>query len=1073
MFRRLVAVPACAISLLAHPGQVPGPTAALAEPGISPDGSEIAFVTGGDIWTVPAAGGEARLLVADPANASRPLYSPDGTRLAFMSTRSGSADIHVLTFATGEVRRITFEDGTEQLDGWSPDGRWLYFSGTQRDIAGMNDVSRISADGGVPIPMAADRYASEFWSAPSPDGRRVAITARGTSAGQWWRKGGTSHLDESEIWLVTPGSPPVYEQVTAGGAREGWPMWGADGRTIYYVSNRGGAANVWSRPPDGQAKKLTAFSGGRVLWPSIARPASGEVIAFERDFGLWTLEPRSGKAHQVRVTFRGARSAPRVERLTLTTGLRELALSPDGKKIAFVVRGEIFAASAKDGGTAARVSRSAANESQVAWAPDSRRLVYTSGRSGSLDLYLYDFSDSTERRLTSASTNDVTPEFTPDGKGVVFVRDARELRLLEIASGVDRILATGGLDREPFTSSHAFTFSPDGKWLGYLDSGPRGFTNAWVVPVAGGAARQVSWLPNVFGGSVSWSADGTYLLLDSRQRTENGQLVRVDLIPRTPRFREDQFRDLFTQETQRPTRTPPVAPPSTAPARSPASPDTTAAGPSRIVFDGIRTRLSLISVGVDLSSQVLSPDGKWVVMVAGAEGRQNLYVYPMDELSTDPPVVRQLTSTAGGKGNVTFSPDSKDVYYLESGRIQVVPLAGGQPRPVSVSAEMEVDFHAEKLEVFQQAWAYLRDNFYDPGMHGVNWDGVRQTYAPLIQGAATPDEMRRLLSLMVGELDASHSGISFPGGGGGGPQTGRLGVRFDPAVQAASGQLRISEVLALGPAEIAGIKVGEYLLAVDGARIGPATSLDSLLDRKVNRRTVLTLSSASTGAGHAVVLQPVSTGTEKGLLYRAWVESRRAYVAAKSGGRLGYVHMPDMGAGALAQLYVDLDAENSARDGVVVDIRNNNGGFVNAYALDVFTRRPYLTMTVRGLASAPARTQLGQRALEKPTVLVINQHSLSDAEDFTEGYRAMGLGKIVGEPTAGWIVYTSNVSLIDGTSLRLPFMRVDGADGKNMERAPRPVDVSVTRPVGESYSGRDSQLDKAVEVLLGSIGPKR
>jgi C-terminal processing protease CtpA/Prc len=212
----------------------------------------------------------------------------------------------------------------------------------------------------------------------------------------------------------------------------------------------------------------------------------------------------------------------------------------------------------------------------------------------------------------------------------------------------------------------------------------------------------------------------------------------------------------------------------------------------------------------------------------------------------------------------------------------------------------------------------------------------------------------------------------------------------------------------------------------------------------------------------------VSLAAEKRLLYRGWVESRRAYVDSVSGGRLGYVHMPDMSAESLAQLYVDLDAENQARTGVVVDLRNNNGGFVNAYALDVFARRPYLTMRRRGRTPEPARSALGQRALERPTVLVTNQHSLSDAEDFSEGYRALGLGRIVGEPTAGWIIYTSNVPLLDGTVLRLPGTRITGADGTDMELHPRPVDVTVTRPVGESYTGRDSQLDAAVRVLLGS-----
>jgi C-terminal processing protease CtpA/Prc len=200
------------------------------------------------------------------------------------------------------------------------------------------------------------------------------------------------------------------------------------------------------------------------------------------------------------------------------------------------------------------------------------------------------------------------------------------------------------------------------------------------------------------------------------------------------------------------------------------------------------------------------------------------------------------------------------------------------------------------------------------------------------------------------------------------------------------------------------------------------------------------------------------------------VESRRQYVDRASGGRLGYVHIPDMSAASLDQLHFDLDMDNHAREGVVIDVRNNNGGFVNVYAIDVFARRPYLTMTLRGRRGAPARTTLGQRALERPTVLVTNQHSLSDAEDFAEGYRALGLGKIVGEPTAGWIIYTWNTRLVDGSTFRLPRTKITGADGQNMERNPRRVDVPVSRVLGEHASGVDSQLDAAVKVLLEGLG---
>jgi C-terminal processing protease CtpA/Prc len=313
---------------------------------------------------------------------------------------------------------------------------------------------------------------------------------------------------------------------------------------------------------------------------------------------------------------------------------------------------------------------------------------------------------------------------------------------------------------------------------------------------------------------------------------------------------------------------------------------------------------------------------------------------------------------------------------------------------------------------------------------------------------------------MIGDLNASHSGISMTETPPPTPVTGRLGLRFDPAFYESTGKLKIAEVITQTPADLAGIKAGQILEAVDHE---PIVNLDLSLEHKVDRRVVLTVSDGA--AKRDVPVRPISRMAEKQLLYRHWVESRREYVDKISNGRLGYVHMADMSEQALSQLYLDLDAANQSKKGVVVDIRNNNGGFVNAYALDVLSRKPYLNMAPRGMDAAPARTMLGQRALELPTILVVNQHSLSDAEDFTEGYRAMKLGKVVGEPTAGWIIYTSNYQLIDGSSLRLPSTRITTASGEPMEMHPRKVDILVDRPIGESYTGKDIQLDAAVKAM--------
>ncbi len=1088
--------PAVPHGLSGRAGAAPNAVASFSEPSISPDGNEIAFVSAGDIWTVPSHGGDARLLVSNEADESRPMYSPDGTRIAFVSTRTGNGDIYVLTLATGQLSRITYDDQAVQLDNWSRDGAWLYFSSNRNDISGMSDEYRVHSDSGTPMPVAADRYAAEYWGAPSPDGAALAITARGVSRGQWWRKG-HSHLDESEIDLVRDvRGVPTYTPIVPMGAKSGWPMWSQDGGSIYYVSDRSGTANLWAQAASADATphQLTTFTNGRVLWPSIA--ANGSAIVFERDFGIWRYDVVTHQASAVPITLRGSPAAAGVEHRTFTNGIQRFVLSPDGKKVAFVVHGEVFAASAKDGGTAIRVTNTPAAEDQVIWAPDSRRLVYTSDREGPRHLFSYDFATSTETQLTNGASSDVSPVWSPDGAHIAYTRDAKELRVLDLPSHTDRVIATASLNRPPFLGRSEIMFSPDSRWIAYTPtSGSRDFANVQVVSVTGGESRPVEFLANTSANSIAWSRDGTYILVSTGQRTETRQLARIDLVPHTPHFREDQFHDLFREESPRPAapqtqkQLPRKQPPTTrdtaefvksdsvAPDSSRRGKTVTSVKPARpvkpvnIVFDNIRDRLSLLPVEVDVFEVSISPDGKSALLTAGAAGQTNLYVYSLDDLAKDAPVARQLTSSSGRKSDAQWSPDGKEVFYLEAGRMSSINVESRVAKQLAVSAEMDVDFSREKMEVFAEAWSYLRDNFFNPKMNGVDWNAIRTEYSRRIEGAQTPDQMRRILSLFVGELNSSHSGI-----GAAPPHqayAGRIGLGFDRTTYERSGKFHITEVVPLSPAAVAGIKVGEFLTNVNGTALSGHTNLEELLAYTIGKRTVLSIAATPSARVRDVAVLPVNTTTEKGLLYRAWVEQRRAYVENASHGRLGYVHMYDMSQDALNQLYVDLDAQNMTRDGVVIDVRNNNGGFVNVYAMDVLSRQPYLNMQSRDRPVVSARTQLGQRSLERPTVLVTNQHTLSDGEDFTQGYRTLKLGKVVGEQTAGWIIFTSSATLIDGTTERLPSTRITGLDGMDMEMHPRPVDVEVTRAMGESYAGKDSQLDAAVATLLAQLGPKR
>jgi tricorn protease len=1084
--RLLLCVLVCCVSLAGKGSMAQTALPSLSDPAVSPDGREIAFVSGGDIWTVAATGGEAHLLVTHPATESRPLYSPDGTKLAFVSTRTGAGNIYVLTLETGELTRLTYSDRPDALDGWSHDGRWIYFTSPVNDVAGQGDIFRVSTNGGTPLEVSHERYLNEFESAPSPDGQTIALMAKGLSSAQWWRNG-HAHIDETEVWLKPVAESGKYQRLLKADAKHAWPMWSADGKTLFYMSDASGAENIWAvqvaapaPAREAAAKELTRFKDGRVLWPSIGD--GGKTIVFERNFTIWKMDTETGKAERVPITLRGLPASPGVTHVA-ETNFSAMALSPDGKKIAVIAHGEVFAASAKDGGEAQRLTHTATAESNPAWSADSMKLVYRSeagsGEGSGHNLLMYDFANGKESVLTKAGDEDSNPQWSPDGKSVAYLRNDKELHVVTAptkdAAAADRVVATGALP------GSAVTWSPDGQWIAYTLDDKRSFRNVNVVLAAGGESHPVSFLANGETASrIAWSPDGHYLLFDTAQRSEQVQIARVDLLPHVPKYREDEFRELF-----RPSKTPgtpssPATPPVTTPAAAEEKPATPAAGagtaeakkksePVKIVFEGIRDRLTLLPLGLNAEAPVISEDGKTLLFAARSANQPGLYTYSLEELSKEPPVARQLTSTPGRKTDYAFSPDGKDVFYLENGAVKTITIESRTPKTIAVTAPMQIDFDVEKKVVFEEAWETLNRRFYDANFNGKNWLKLHDEWAPYIAGVRTSDELRRDINLLIGELNSSHSGINRGMGPGNGPQpvqVGNLGLRFDREAYEAGKGLVVREVIALGPAAIEGsIKPGDVLVSVNGEAIG-AKNLDGMLEDTVGKRVVLGVETH--GKMRDAVVRPVSSVAAVGLLYRQWVEERRALVDRVSGGKVGYVHIADMSDASLQQLYIDLDAQNEAKQGVVVDVRNNNGGYINGYALDVFTRQNYLMMTPRGLLPVPSRQNLGQRALGLPTVLVTNESSLSDAEDFTEGYRSLKLGKVVGEPTAGWIIFTGAQPLIDGSAVRVPGWRIEDLRGQTMEMHPRPVDVEVERPLGETETGSDAQLERAVKELLGT-----
>ncbi len=454
--------------------------ASLAQPSLSPDAHTIAFVSGGSVWTVPSGGGAARLLVSDGATDERPMFSPDGTKMAYISSKTGNGDIYVLRLADGTVSRLTYDDGYDELDGWSPDGRYVYFTNSSRNIYGAHDVYREPVSGATPMRVVTQPYMNVFLAAPSPHDGSLAFDARGFAGSQWWRIG-HSHLDECQIWLRT--SQGRYEQITPGNAKDEWPMWSRDGGALYFMSDRSGAQNLWEQRIGSQAQQLTHFTSGRVVWPSVA--ADGSAIVFERNFGIWRYDVASGRVAQVAVRLEGAVDAPHTTHVAAHDHFTAYALSPDGKKVAFITSGRLFAADAKAGGTAQEVplhGRYALGA--LAWSPDSNTVAYAAGHGHDGIIETYDFLDDRATQLTAMPQDVRYLQYRPREEAAseqLAFETPGEVHLLNVADKSVHTLARVSLPWEPFDPDRPLQWSPDGRWLAFFAAEVHGFTNVHVV----------------------------------------------------------------------------------------------------------------------------------------------------------------------------------------------------------------------------------------------------------------------------------------------------------------------------------------------------------------------------------------------------------------------------------------------------------------------------------------------------------------------------------------------------------------------------------------------------------------
>ena len=1037
-------------------------------PAPSPDGSLVAFSWQGDLWLVPSAGGQARRLTAHPAAERFPVWSRDGRLLAFASSRHGNLDVFVMPVdGSSEPRRLTYASTDDTPVDFTPSGEEVLFT-SRRDeaIRWMPALYLVPTAGGTP---ALAQPALGQWGTFSHDGSALAFVRGSTD----WSRRGYRGAANREIWLRT--ADDEYVRLTDFDGDDDCPSW-VDGHSLVYLSARSGRKNIHLlNLVTGEARQLTFHEAFDARWPRLS--ADGSLVAYEYEDAIWTLPTAGGEPARLRVEVPADQVVNSTRRERKSDGASELQVNAAGDLAAFVVAGDVFvtAITPKEDQEIAKpptvqVTATAERERDLSWSPDGKSLLFASARGGNLDLFLARPADPdtpwTEtfsfpaERLTSSQEDEHSARFSPDGSRIAFLRGKGDLVVVGADGSGETVLLR-------HWDTPSFDWSPDGRFLAYSIPDMDANSEVFIVPVEGGEAYNVSRHPDD-DLEPRWSPDGTRLIWTTKRHGTTSDLWGVwltradhertaaDWLKYWKAKEKDKDKgeddDKDEKKKEKNDEEPPELP------------------EVRVDFDGLWERAQAITdLAGDEGVGMVSRDGRRVVFTADHEGERDLY-----SVRFDGEEVKRLTTGEQEPSEVQQDRDGKTLFYLDGkGTIKRVGFDGTAGDPIPFQARYEVDARAERAATFDEAWKALDDWFYDPSFHGVDWPAQHRRYRPWALAASSDEDFADVMELLLGELNASHMGYSPPDPEEEGETTGWIGALFDP--RAGGPGILVREVLRDSPAarQDAGLKPGERILSVNGRPVTETTSVYALFADTVGQRTALAIRGADGTERQAVVI-PTPFSEQRQRRYETWVRQRRAMVDRLSGGRLGYIHIQGMSIPSFEEFERGLHAAAAGREGLIVDVRSNGGGWTTDYLLAVLTVRRHAYTVPRD--ADPSRRgypqdRLPLAAWTRPALTLCNEDSYSNAEIFSSAFKALGRGPLVGSPTFGAVISTGGTELPNGGYVRLPMRGwYVASTGVNMENNGAKPDVEVWMPPPEdTASDRDTQLERAVETLLAGL----
>ena len=1084
--------------------QRPEPIKFARFPHVANDGT-IAFTYQDDIWLAGADGSNPRRLTAHVARDFSPRFSPDGQWIAFTSNRMGNNDVFVVPVTGGEPRQLTYFSGEDQALYWAPDGRSIIMASVRGPHPFGSPLYRVALDGTVPEPLGMDFGRSGMIK------QDATLVAFNRNLPTYWRKGyrGNNSADiaiqnvrTGEITEITDTNLQEYR----GHVNDVHPMWGAD-NMLYYASERDGIFNIWRiAPTGGAAQQVTRHKDDGVQFPAIS--PDGKRIIYENEFDLWTLDVPNGTPRKIAIAMTSDAKENDVGVITADSRADGFSPSPSGEHLAVDVHGEIVIVPTDQGvGEKTQVTSSPWRERFQVFSPDGRKIAYVSDESGEEEVWVWDMATGARRKLTTHESVKADLTWAPSSQKLAFT-GANRLWEVDAAGGDARELA-----HNPAGGFSIQQYSADGNWIVYSHRDDDQNADVYLFDVRARREHNVSKSPfNELTGAIT--PDGKTIVFTS---TRDGGVTQLFAAP-LARLTEDP-NDPLVRERRR---------------RERERADSTAAPPQiRVDADGIERRAVQLTRGSQaVSGFFLSRDGRTVYFATGAggfggggqqpppdsaqasenglfavsiEGRDRRRIATgtftamvpsqdrrtvffrrnvpgqADDNAAGPPStpgfeIHRLS--LGGAGGSTSNAAAMTAAAPPQGGAGGAGGAGRSER-IRFSFPVRVDRRAEWNQTFEEAWRVMKYRFYDEKMHGRDWAAIKARYKPLLKYVGTNEDLYDLANEMIGELNASHTGVSGPPTR---PMPRAYTTRFlGFEVEPSNGRYRVSHIYRDGPAdrEWIDLKVGDYVLALDGKELEAGDNYWKTLSETLNEYVPVRVAKSPSGEGAKVVrINSVTSLTD--IKYEEWVANNRDFVDRESNGEIAYVHIRSMNQPSLARFRNEID-QFANKKGIVVDIRFNGGGNIDQELIDILERRPYQFWNARMGSRTWGRRP--RQAIAGPKVMLVNNRSGSDSEVTPMGFRQLGLGRIVGNPTAAGVIATGSYALINGGAIRTPGSLVVTYDptkpnnyGVNLENYGVPPDVWVENSPMDQLKKFDRELkvavDEAKKMMKQSDQPK-